>query len=52
MKGKDREIEDRGERKRCMAACNDQTFRVTSSSNSFPGEESYNHRKSFCIIVR
>ena len=52
MKGKYREIEDRGERKRCMAACNDQTFRVTSSSNSFPGEESYYHRKSFCIIVR
>ena len=52
MKGKYREIEDRGKTKRCMAACNDQTFRVTSSSNSFPGKESYSHRKSFCTIVR
>ena len=41
-----------GERKRCMAACEDQTFSVTVSSNKFPGEESYNHRSDFCIIVR
>ena len=41
-----------GEKKRCMAACEDQTFSVTPSSNKFPGEESYNHRSDFCIIVR
>ena len=35
-----------------MAACDDQTFTVTSSSNKFPGEESFNHRQAFCIIVR
>ena len=35
-----------------MAACIDQTFSVTVSSNKFPGEESYNHRSDFCIIVR
>ena len=35
-----------------MAACIDQTFSVTVSSNKFPGEESYNHRQGFCIIVR
>ena len=35
-----------------MAACIDQTFAVSVSSNKFPGEESYNHRSDFCIIVR
>ena len=35
-----------------MSNCVDQTFRVTSSSNEFPGEESYNHRSDFCLIVK
>ena len=35
-----------------MAACDDQSFTVTSSSNAFPGEEDFNHRETFCIIVR
>ena len=50
--GKYREIDDEGERKTCMAACDDQSFTVTSSSNAFPGEEDFNHRETFCIIVR
>ena len=45
-------MEHKGEDKTCMAACIDQTFAVSVSSNKFPGEESYNHRSDFCIIVR
>ena len=52
MSGKYREIDDEGERKTCMAGCDDQTFTVTSSSNKFPGEEDFNHREQFCIIVK
>ena len=47
-----RTVDDQGEKKTCMAACIDQTFSVTLSSNNFPGEESFNHRHGFCIIVR
>ena len=50
--GKYREVTDKDGKKICMANCVDQTFRVTSSLNQYPGEESYNHRKDFCIIVR
>ena len=47
-----RTVDDQGVKKTCMAACIDQTFSVTPSSNNFPGEESFNHRHGFCIIVR
>ena len=50
--GKYRSVEDRGTNKTCMAACEDQTFSVTASSSQYPGEESYNHRPAFCIIVK
>ena len=43
---------DGGKEKTCMSACVDQTFDVTVSSNSFPSRESFNHRKSFCKVVR
>ena len=50
--GKYRTMEDRGETKSCLAACKDQTFSVTVSGSKYPGEESYNHRPAFCVIVR
>ena len=50
--GKYRTMEDRGETKSCLAACKDQTFSVTVSGSKYPGEESYNHRPAFCIIVK
>ena len=50
--GKHRHVVDNGVNKTCMAACRDQTFRVSVSDNKYPGEESYNHRPTFCIIVR
>ena len=52
VKGKYRDIMDRGVKKKCMAACKDQTFDVALSSNTYPGRQSYNHRPEFCIIVR
>ena len=50
--GKYRSVEDRGETKPCLAACEDQTFSVTVTNSKYPGEESYNHRPAFCVIVR
>ena len=50
--GKYRSVEDRGTDKTCMAACEDQTFSVTVSNSKYPGQESYNHRPAFCIIVK
>ena len=50
--GQNRTIIDGGKEKTCMSACVDQTFDVTVSSNSFPSRESFNHRKSFCKVVR
>ena len=50
--GQFRTIMDGDKEKTCMSACVDQTFDVTVSSNSFPSRESFNHRKSFCKVVR
>ena len=50
--GRYKHVMDNGVNKTCMAACRDQTFSVSVSSNKYPGEESYNHRPAFCVIVR
>ena len=50
--GKYRHVMDNGVNKTCMAACRDQTFSVSVSNNKYPGEESYNHRPAFCVVVR
>ena len=52
ISGQFRTIIDEGKEKTCMSACVDQTFDVTVSSNSFPSRESFNHRKTFCKVVR
>ena len=50
--GKYHEVEDRGMKKTCMAACRDQTFSASVYTTKFPSEENYNHRQGFCLIVR
>ena len=50
--GKYHEVEDRGMKKTCMAACRDQTFSASVYTTRFPSEENYNHRQGFCLIVR
>ena len=50
--GQVRDIEDRGERKQCMAGCNDQTLNVALSSSGFPEKGTYVNGKTFCLIIR
>ena len=50
--GQFRSIIDNDKEKTCMSGCVDQTFDVTVSSNTFPSEGSFDHRKFFCKTVR
>ena len=45
-------IDDNGENKTCLAACESQSYQVTSSSSLFPVPTTFNLSPYFCSFVR
>jgi len=49
--GDDRDVEDEGERKACLAVCEDQQFDILVTQAGFPNSRTFRQKKEqFCVI--